>query len=161
MRSGYRPLPDELQSDRLVELANRLNSAAIHLLRRIGRDDAADGVTGARLSALSVLVYGGPQTSSELARREGVAAPTMTPIVDALVRDGLVTRESQPGDRRVTRLSATDPGRELMERGRARRIRNLADDLRQLGDADLKRLERATDVLDRLRSQPTTRSEPQ
>ena len=149
-------MPDELESDRAVELANRLNSAAIHLLRRIGRDDAADGVTGARLSALSVLVYGGVQTSSELARREGVAAPTMTPIVDALVRDGLVVRESQPGDRRVSRLTATPAGRELMERGRARRIRNLADELRRLSSADLQRLERAADVLDRLRDRATT-----
>lgn len=145
-----------MESDRAVELANRLNSAAIHLLRRIGRDDAADGVTGARLSALSVLVYGGAQTSSELARREGVAAPTMTPIVDALVRDGLVVRESQPGDRRVSRLRATPAGRELMERGRARRIRNLADELRRLSSADLQRLERAADVLDRLRDRATT-----
>jgi DNA-binding MarR family transcriptional regulator len=108
-------------------------------------------VTGARLSALSVLVYGGAQTSSELARREGVAGPTMTPIVDALVRDGLVVRESQPGDRRVSRLTATAAGRELMERGRARRIRSLAEELRRLSAADLQRLERATDVLDRLR----------
>ena len=91
-----RPLPAGLRPDRPVEIANRLNSAAIHLLRRISRDDGADGVTGARLSALSVLVYGGPQTVSVLARREGVATPTMTRIVDALVRDGLVTRTPSP-----------------------------------------------------------------
>src|SRR6478736_5611483 len=112
-----RPLPEDVPPDGYVEVANRLNSAAIHLLRRISRDDGADGVTGARLSALSVLVFGGPQTVSTLARREGVATPTMTRIVDALVRDGLVTRTSVEGDRRQVRLTATAAGRRLMERG--------------------------------------------
>jgi hypothetical protein len=37
------------------------------LLRRIWQVDGAEDVTGARLSALSVLVYGGPRTMSALA----------------------------------------------------------------------------------------------
>jgi DNA-binding MarR family transcriptional regulator len=133
-----------------VEIANRLNSAAIHLLRRIGRDDGADGVTGARLSALSVLVYGGPMSNGSLARRERVSTPTMTRLVDALVRDGFVTRAEVAEDRRQTRLSPTDAGRALMERGRARRIERLAAELGDLDAADLKTLERALDVLERL-----------
>src|SRR4051795_7967058 len=95
-----RPLPEDVPPDAYVEIANRLNSAAIHLLRRISRDDGADGVTGARLSALSVLVYGGPHTVGGLARREGVATPTMTRTVDALVRDGLAARAVVERDRR-------------------------------------------------------------
>jgi len=95
-----RPLPEDVQPDAYVEVANRLNSAAIHLLRRISRDDGADGVTGARLSALSVLVFGGAQSLSQLARREGVAAPTMSRIVDGLARDGFVERTTIEDDRR-------------------------------------------------------------
>jgi DNA-binding MarR family transcriptional regulator len=143
-----RPLPKGVRGrGKATELANRLNSAAIHLLRRIARDDARDGITGARLSALSVIVYGGPQTTTELARREGVAAPTVTRIVDALVRDGLVRREGDAGDRRVVRLSATIKGRDLMERARARRIQKLARELEALAAADVERLEQAVDVL--------------
>ena len=145
-----RPLPDDLPAERTVEVANRLNSAAIHLLRRISRDDGADGVTGARLSALSVLVYGGPQSLGALARREGVATPTMTRIVDALVRDGLVGRTAVEGDRRQVRLTVTPDGRRLMERGRARRIERLAADLRTLSPDQLDALERALDVLEHL-----------
>ena len=37
-----RPLPDGMRPAREVEMANRLNSAAIHLLRRISRDDGAE-----------------------------------------------------------------------------------------------------------------------
>ena len=145
-----RPLPAGLPAERTVEIANRLNSAAIHLLRRIGRDDAADGVTGARLSALSVIVYGGPQTVSELARKERVATPTMTRIVDALVREGLARREAAAGDRRVVKLSATRQGRRLMERGRARRIRRLAQELKSLEKRDLDAVEKAIELLARL-----------
>jgi DNA-binding MarR family transcriptional regulator len=153
-----RPLPDDLAPDPVVELANRLNSAAIHLLRRISRDDGVDGVTGARLSALSVLVYGGPQTVGALARREGVATPTMTRIVDALVRDGLVARHAVEGDRRAVRLEVTVDGRRLMERGRARRIERLASELRDLDPKGRKRLDRALDVLEHLEQATTEAS---
>ena len=147
-----RPLPPDVPATEPVEVANRLNSAAIHLLRRISRDDGADGVTGARLSALSVLVFGGPVTVGGLARRERVAAPTMTRIVDALVRDGLAERQAVSGDRRQSRIAATPDGRRLLERGRARRIRNLAAELEGLPPHDLTALERALDVLETLES---------
>jgi DNA-binding MarR family transcriptional regulator len=127
-------------------VANRLNSAAIHLLRRISQEDGADGLTGARASALSVLVYGGPATMGALARREGVAVPTMSRIVEAMVRDGLVTR-AVGADRREVRLEATLRGRRLMERGRSRRIRRLAGELEGLAPAELDVLEKAVEVL--------------
>ena len=145
-----RPLPEGVPATQPVEIANRLNSAAIHLLRRISRDDGADGVTGARLSALSVLVFGGPLTVGQLAQRERVAAPTITRIVDALVRDGLAERQAVEGDRRQSRIVATAAGRVLLERGRARRIRNLAAELGALDPGDLRDLDRALDVLERL-----------
>jgi DNA-binding MarR family transcriptional regulator len=143
-----RALPTGVPSTEPVEIANRLNSAAIHLLRRISRDDGADGVTGARLSALSVLVFGGPVTTSHLAQRERVAGPTITRIVDALVRDGLAERQAVEGDRRQSLVVATASGRDLLERGRARRIRNLAAELGMLDRRELQDLERALDILE-------------
>lgn len=132
------------------EIASRLNSAAIHLLRRIGREDGADGLTGARASALSVICFRGPLTSTELARREGVATPTITRTVDALVREGLATRTVSGSDRRSVRLAATAAGRRLMERGRSRRIRRLAADLDGLSAAELDTLRRAAGLLERI-----------
>lgn len=147
-----RPLPDSLahDADPTVELANRLNSAAIHLLRRIAQEDGADGVTGARLSALSVLVYGGPQSLGSLARRERVSTPTMSRIVDALVRDGIVERVADEDDRRSVRLTPTPDGRRLMERGRARRIERLARELATLDPKERKALTKAVAALERL-----------
>ena len=149
-----RSLPPGLDGGRNVELANRLNSAAIHLLRRISRQDGVAGVPPARLSALSVLVFGGPITITALARRERVATPTMTRTIDALVRDGLVVRSPVPGDRRASLLTVTETGRGILERGRARRIEGLASELAAVEDGRLDVLEAALDVLEHLEAPP-------
>jgi DNA-binding MarR family transcriptional regulator len=140
------PKPD----DPLEETADRLHSAAIHLLRRVRREDEAAGLGPARLSALSVVVFGGPIRVTELARAEQVRAPTMTPIVAALERDGLVTREADASDARAVILRATPKGRRLLAEGRRRRVRRLAADLRALGPADRQTVRAAADVLLRL-----------
>jgi DNA-binding MarR family transcriptional regulator len=124
-------------------VADRLHSAAIHLLRRVRKVDEESGLSAARLSALSVLVFGGPTTIGQLARVEQVSAPTMTRLVQALERDGLVVREAHEADGRAVRLRATDEGRSILEQGRERRVSELAalldrlpaDELRALGDA--------------------------
>jgi DNA-binding MarR family transcriptional regulator len=130
--------------------ADRLHSAAIHLLRRLRREDAASGVAPARLSALSVLVFGGPMNLTSLAAAEQVQAPTMTKVVQALEADGLVRREAVAGDKRGTRLVATARGRRIMEEGRRRRVQRLAAELRELPAAERATLEKAAAILERL-----------
>src|SRR6188508_2981688 len=89
------------------ELADRWHSLAIHLLRRLRREDVKAGLTGPRLSALSVIVFGGPITLGDLAAAEQVRPPTMTRLVRALEHEQLVRREKDPSDGRVVRLLAT------------------------------------------------------
>lgn len=134
-----------------VDTADRLHSAAIHLLRRLRREDTAAGVAPARLSALSVLVFGGAASLSALADAEQVQAPTMTKIVQALEADGLVRREPVPGDRRGARIVATARGRRILHEGRRRRVARLAADLAALPEADRRALDRAIGILERLR----------
>ena len=129
------------------QLAVELNSMAIHLLRRIRSADASLGLTPARLSALSVLVFGGPASLTQLAEAEQVAAPTMSRIIAALERDGLVQRKPDQGDGRAVRLSATARARKLLERGRQLRIERLASELRSLPEADRASLASAADIL--------------
>ena len=104
------------------DLAPRLHSAVLHLLRRLAREDRASGQSPARLSALSVLVFGGSRPIGRLARDEGVSPPTMTRLVAGLEADGLVTRTTDPDDRRTQRIAATERGREILVAGRARRV---------------------------------------
>jgi DNA-binding MarR family transcriptional regulator len=95
-------------------------------LRHVRREDPGTGVPPAQLSALSVLVFGGPRTLTELAAAEQVRPPTMTRIVQSLEVDGLVRRVRDRNDRRVHRLHATAKGRRVMQGGRERRVANLA-----------------------------------
>lgn len=133
-----------------VRTAERLHAAAIHLLRRLRREDDASGLTGPRLSALSVVVFDGPLTLSALAAAEQVRAPTMSRIVDAFVAAGLVTREPDPEDRRVALVRATAAGVRLLEEGRARRLAALSGELKELPPEDLATLARAAEILERV-----------
>ena len=133
---------------RAAEVASRLHSAAIHLLRRLRATDAASGLTAPRLSALSVLVFGGPQTVSALAAAEQVRVPTMTRLVKALEADGLVTCAHDAADRRRVVVTATARGAELLRAGRDRRVSALALQLAGLEAADLDCLERAAELME-------------
>src|SRR3954462_8004109 len=95
-------------------IAERLHAAAIHLLRRLRRQDAAMGLTPARASALSIMVFGGPVTLGSLARAGQVSAPTITRLIVGMQRDGLVRREPDERDRRVVWLHATPKGTRLL-----------------------------------------------
>jgi len=148
---------DETGSSRhATELASRLHSAAIHLLRRVRKVDVETGLTAARLSALSVLVFGGPTTLGRLARAEQVAAPTMSRLVAALERDGLAKREAHAEDGRAVLLRATVRGRRVLERGRARRVAELETMLAGLSRQERSTLESAVSILERaLRRSPS------
>src|SRR5262249_31961828 len=122
-----------------VEVADRLHSAAIHLLRRLRVRDLASGIGPAQLSALSVLVFGGSRSLGELAEAEQVRPPTMRRIVAGLERDGLVRRHNTEDGRRV-RLEATAKGTEILREGRRRRVESLALALRDLSDTEVRRL---------------------
>src|SRR4051794_34088360 len=100
-----------------VALADRLHSAAIHLLRRVRRVDDASGVSAAKLSALSVVVHAGPIALRDLAAAEQVRPPSMTRTVQELEADGLVVRQADASDRRVVRVRATPRGKHLLAHG--------------------------------------------
>ena len=125
-------------------IADRLHSAAIHLLRRLRIEDEALGISPPRLSALSVLVFAGAKRIGELARNEQVEPPTMTRLVDGLV----------PDDARAVLVRATPAGRRALHRGRARRLERLEAALRDLSPADLRALGGGVDVLERVLREP-------
>ena len=128
-------------------LADQLHSAAIHLLRQLRNEDDATGVSAPRLSALSVVVFGGPVTLGRLAQAEQVKPPTMTRIVTGLEKDGLVRRVADKTDQRLTMIHATARGTRVLQEGRARRVRLLATALGHLPGKELARLDRGVQVL--------------
>lgn len=131
-------------------MAESLHSAAIHLLRKLRRADLRSGLNAPRLSALSVIVFGGPLTLGRLAEAEQVRPPTMTRIVHALEAKGLVTKSANAEDRRTIHLSATMKGKRVMLEARERRVRSLAEGIGKLGRREREELQRAVEVIERL-----------
>jgi DNA-binding MarR family transcriptional regulator len=129
-------------------LADRLHSLAIHLLRYARADDMATGLSAARLSVLSVLVFGGPRTVTDLAAAEQVAVPTMTRLLQGLEGDGYVRRRRDAADGRVVRVKATARGKRALESGRRARIRQVEEVTGALSADDAAVVEAAVAVLE-------------
>jgi DNA-binding MarR family transcriptional regulator len=136
-------------SNRHREAADKLHSASIHVLRRVAREDQASGLSPARLSVLSVLVFGGPRTLGELAAAERVRPPTMTKVVRGLEDAGLVRREADANDGRVARIRATAKGERVLQRARRRRIANLAERLASLSPQEVAHIREAAALVER------------
>ena len=130
---------------RTEQVADQIHAAAIRLLRYVRKEDAASGVTGAQLSVLSVLAFGGPQTLSALAAAEQVKPPTMSQLVSELERLDLVARK--PIDRRSQEISLTRKGRQLMEAGRRRRLARLTKAIADLPPEQIDKLAQAAGLI--------------
>ncbi len=132
-----------------LEVADRLHSAAIHLLRHARKQDVLARQGPARLSALSVLVFGGPMALGQLAVAEQVKAPTMSRIVAGLKRFGLAKIETDSKDARRIRVTATAKGERLLQQARARRVRLVAETLSGLREPEMDTLLKAAELMER------------
>jgi DNA-binding MarR family transcriptional regulator len=154
------PLPPGVDDTPVFHTANRLHSAAIHLLRWVRTADRETGLSPERLSILSILSFAGPKNVGEIAELEMVSAPAVSRILNGLEGDGLVARKRVKGDRRYVRVIATAKGRRLMESARARRLDRMATKLETLSDKELGALRKATEILERLEA-PTAAAGPE
>lgn len=135
------PLPEAL--------AARLHTAAIRLLRSLRTADEHLGLSGPRASALSVMVFAGPVTLSDLARAERVRLPTVSRLVKSMEAQGLARREGAADDARRVYVSATPKGRRIMLEGRQRRIDAIAKLLAGATPAERKALASTLALLER------------
>jgi len=131
-----------------MEIADRLHSAAIHLLRTAAKTDVLSGQGPARLSALSVLVFSGSKTLGELAGAERVKPPTMSRIVAGLRREGLARIQKDSEDARKLHISVTPKGERLLQEARKRRIHALAEVLVDRSQAELNTLKEAAEIIE-------------
>jgi len=131
------------------DAADRIHSAAIHLLRHAAQRDVLSGQGPARLSALSVLVFGGPKTLGELAAVERVKPPTMSRVVAGLKNSGLIKISADASDARRVRISATAKGERLLQVARKRRLEALVHAFGSLNESDVKILVAAAEIVER------------
>jgi DNA-binding MarR family transcriptional regulator len=142
------PVPPNLPAT--LQTAMRLHAAALHLLIFLRKEDEASGVTPSRLSALSIIVFEGPIAPGDVARIQQVKAPTMTRLVAALEKQGLIRRVADPGDGRAAKLSATRKGKDLMQAARMRRLVRLGGALEKIDSRKIARLAEALPIFDEI-----------
>ena len=130
------------------DAADRLHSAAIHLLRRLRNQDLGSGIGPAKLSALSVLVFAQrPLSLAELAASEKVKNPTMSRLVTGMERDGLVRTQAAKEDARSIEIRPTPRGKALLLAGKKRRVDSLAKALSSLDKQQFDDIEKAIEIL--------------
>jgi DNA-binding MarR family transcriptional regulator len=139
-------IPPEAEAYRIGDL---LHSAAIHLLRKVRAQDRSAGIGPAQLSALSVLVFGGPRSLKELAEAEQVRPPTMSRIVVGLERARLVRRKATDDKRRIL-LEATARGAKILHEGRRRRVEMLVQALQTCSQEELREAAAAAEFMQKL-----------
>lgn len=130
-------------------IGDLLHSAAVHLLRKVRAQDRSAGMGPAQLSALSVLVFGGPRSLKELAEAEQVRPPTMSRIVVGLERTRLLRRKATDDKRRML-LEATARGAKILHEGRRRRVEMLVQALQQFSEDELREAARAAEFMRKL-----------
>jgi len=131
------------------QIADGLHGAAIAVVRMVRSEDVRTGITPARLSALSLLVFAGPMRLNELASREQVKPPTMSKIVADMVATGLAKRRTDADDARAIIVEATKRGVAIMEQGRRQRVQKLEASLEKMTREELQILTRAPELMRR------------
>jgi DNA-binding MarR family transcriptional regulator len=151
MSTATAPIPDRTAAhdDELDDLTARLRIAAMRLSRRL-RQQSSGGLTLSQISALTVIDRHGPMTLGELSELERVSSPTITKLVAKLTGAGLITKETDPSDRRCWRVQTTPEGQRLLTETRESREAWLSQRLAALGDHERARLAAAIDVIESL-----------
>lgn len=131
-------------------VARMIHSAAIRLLRRLRKTDEESGISTARLSILSVLVFTGDKTPGELAHIEQVKPPTMTKLIQGLETDGLVVRKAHVKDRRASMLRVTAKGRNKLLKAQRLRIETLMELMHSLDSQEIRTLAKASELMEKI-----------
>src|SRR4051794_22770488 len=137
----------------LTDAASQLRLGIVRTARALRQEAAAEasGLTPTSTAALASIERHGPLTPSELAEIERVKRPTVTRTLACLEREGLVERTPDPADGRSFLVSVNGAGRERLRRLRGRKNAYLARRMRDLPAGDVETLERAAEILERMR----------
>lgn len=146
-------LKNSIRDIPLSERAAHLRTAIVRTARRLRQEAAAEtnGLTPTSVAALATIERHGPLTPSEIAAIERVKRPTITRTLGCLEREGLIDRAPDPADGRSSLVSVNGTGRERLRRLRGRKNAYLARRMKDLTDEEVETLERAAEILERMR----------
>ena len=95
--------------------------AVLRLGRRLRAVRPENAVNLSTLTLLTTLHREGPMSAVQLARQEKLQPPSLTRLLAAMPRGGLIARETAPGDRRAHVIDLTREGRAVVARDQAAR----------------------------------------
>lgn len=144
-----------MQNDKPESLAADLTVMAVRLVRWLRAADPSPALSGPEASAMAVIVYSEGITPSQLAELEQVKRPTITNLVDGLVKRGLVERRGNPDDKRSSIVFATRKGLEVWQAGQLRRVAPLAERIGALTAEERQQFEAALPLLAKITEPPS------
>ena len=133
--------------EQTAELVMETVSAVTRAIRREMREHRPVEMSMQQFRALGVVRRHPNASLSAVAEHLGLTAATVSKLVDALVRRGLVTRTDSPQDRRKVVLEVTGAGRRALRVARRAALGRLAKLLGSLGESDRRAVVRAMEVL--------------
>ena len=142
-----------MQTDAALATAMRISvSRLARRLRveRLGLGGTETVLSDIQLAALAALERHDSMTPGELAEHEKVQPPSMTRVIAVLEERGLVRREPHATDRRQVILTATENGKDLVQRVRRRRVAWLAQRLQELNPDERQILRAAVPILEKI-----------
>jgi DNA-binding MarR family transcriptional regulator len=125
----------------------RLAQALRELVSVVSRETASHRLSRTAAGTLSALERRGPSRISDLTRLEAVGQPAMTGLVQRLEASGLVSRTSDPSDRRATLVAVTDAGRDALAERRRQQDAIVAARVARLPPDQLAALDAAVDAI--------------
>ncbi|WP_020502184.1 MarR family winged helix-turn-helix transcriptional regulator [Sciscionella marina] len=132
------------------DATKRLYLVVARLSRSLRRRGDMHGLGHGAVSALATLVVSDAMRLGDLAAKEGVAAPTLSRMIAALVDKGYVAREPDPADGRASLVAPTELGRAMIMEMRSSRMQELHRRLGRLDQAQRQTLFEALNSLETL-----------
>jgi len=136
----------------------RLRAVVGRLARQLRPTLAGAGLTPTQISVLFSVARRGPLRLSELAEIEGLNPTMLSRVTAQLADDGLLTRVTDPSDRRAALVDATQRGRRVREKIHRERNQLLSVELDGLSPAERGSIEAALPALEALADRLRNRS---
>ena len=92
----------------------KLNRSVESLVTRINQSNTMGGLTPTQFSVVEALFHLGPLPQCQLAARVFKSSGNMTLVIDNLEKLGLVSRQPDPNDRRVSVVALTSLGKQTV-----------------------------------------------
>ncbi|MBA5223689.1 MULTISPECIES: MarR family winged helix-turn-helix transcriptional regulator [Streptomyces] len=108
-------MPEARRNPTAAQVADEFSRTAKVLVRHFNERLGEHGVSTPRSRLVVEVARSQPVRLTELALAVGIAQGTASTLVDALVRDGLLERQTSPRDRRSVRLRVTEQGAALAQ----------------------------------------------